>query len=108
LSADIFSSPRFFWMPVIATEPTSGHSDRYPIVDLRAGFISDQPLVASRLYPYESSVSTHAGVMFDGHRKVRSLQVILFDADALPETAAPTGDEVPYTGSGTRVLTLVE
>jgi hypothetical protein len=108
LSADIFSSPRFFWMPVIGTEPTAGRSDRYPIVDLRAGFISDQPLVASPATPYESSVSTHAGVMFDSHNKVRSLKVILFDADALPETAAPTGDEVAYTGSGTRVLSLVE
>ncbi len=108
LSADIFGSPRFFWMPVIPTEPTSGHSDRYPVTDLRAGFISDQPLVASRTTPYESYVSTHAGVIFDSHNKVRSLEVILFDTDALPETAAPTGDEVAYTGRGTRVLALVE
>jgi hypothetical protein len=107
LSADIFGSPRFFWIPVISTEPSAGASARYPIVDLRAGFITDQPLIASRLYPYESFVSPYAGVTFHSNQ-VSSLKVVLFDADALPETAAPTGDEVAYTGSGTRVLTLVE
>lgn len=107
LSADIMQSPRFFWMPVVPVEPEAGHSKSYPIVERRPGFVTDQPLTATKNSPSIASMSSWAGINFNSN-KVESLRVILFDEDALPDTAVPTGDEIAYTGSGTKILTLVE
>lgn len=105
LSADIMKSPRFFQIPVLPVEAANGSSNAYPIVDFRAGFITDQSLSATRAAP--GSVTTWNGVYFQsGH--VKQLNVVLFDEAALPETAPPVGGEVDYTGSGIKILALVK
>ncbi|MCM0619230.1 TadE/TadG family type IV pilus assembly protein [Nocardioides bruguierae] len=104
LSADIFDSPRFFWIPIVDTDPGNGKKS-WPIIAFRPGFITDQSLSATNAAP--GSISSLNGVEADSSG-IRALHVVLFSEDALPETAAATGDEISYRGSGTRVLTLVE
>ncbi|MCL8024825.1 TadE/TadG family type IV pilus assembly protein [Nocardioides bruguierae] len=104
LSADIFDSPRFFWIPIVDTDPSNG-AKSWPIIAFRPGFITDQSLSATNAAP--GSISSLNGVEADSSG-IRALHVVLFSEDALPETAAATGDEISYRGSGTRVLTLVE
>lgn len=105
LSADIFNSPRFFVIPVIPVEATNGSSNFYPIIEFRPGFITNQGASATNAAP--GSVDTYNGVVFQaGH--VESLRVILFDEAALPDFAPAVGGEGAYTGSGTKVIVLVE
>lgn len=105
LSADIFKSPRFFQLPVIPVEATNGSSNWYPIIDFRPGFITSQTTAATNASP--GTVDTYNGVVFQsGH--VESLRVILFDEASLPEFAPAVGGEGEYTGSGTKVIVLVD
>ena len=104
LSADLFMSPRFFWIPVLETEPTTG-AKWWPIVDFRAGFITDQSLSASNDAPGE--VGAFNGLVEDSCRHSRGPGV-LFDELALPEFAPARGGETAYTGTGTKVVVLVE
>jgi len=104
LSADIFNSPRFFWLPVLATDPAPGHTNR-AIVAFRPGFISDQSLTATHDAP--GTISALDGLVPDSNG-IEELKVILFDAKALPEFAPTVGGEKDYTGSGPKALVLVQ
>ena len=104
LSADIFASPRFFWIPIVDTDPSTGKKS-WPIVAFRPGFITDQALSATRAAP--GSISALNGLVTEPSG-IREVRVVLFSQDALPPTAPAVGDEVDYTGSGTKVLVLVE
>lgn len=105
LSADIFSSPRFFQIPVIPVEASSGSSGSYPIIGFRPGFITTEPL--SSTPTARGAVTGHNGITFhSGH--VEELKVTLFPEAALPGTAPPVGGEIAYTGHGTKVLVLVK
>lgn len=104
LSADIFASPRFFWIPIVDTDPATGKKS-WPIVSFRPGFITDQALTATRAAP--GSISALNGLVTEPSG-IREVRVVLFSQDALPPTAPAVGDEVDYTGSGTKVLVLVE
>jgi hypothetical protein len=104
LSADIFASPRFFWIPIVDTDPATGKKS-WPIVSFRPGFLTDQSLSATRAAP--GTVSPLNGLVTEP-AGIREVRVVLFSQDALPPTAPAVGDEVDYTGSGTKVLVLVE
>lgn len=105
LSADIFSSPRFFQIPVLPVEASAGASGAYPIIGFRPGFITEEPLTSTRAA--RGSVTGHNGVHFlSGH--VEQLNVTLFPEAALPETAPPVGGEIDYIGHGTKVIVLVQ
>ncbi|WP_211754504.1 pilus assembly protein TadG-related protein [Nocardioides gansuensis] len=104
LSGDIFKSPRFFQIPIIPVQASSGASGEYPIVDFRPGFITEEPDSATAAA--RGAVTGHNGVHFHaGH--VEQLNVVLFPEAALPTTAPPVGGEIEYTGSGTKVIVLV-
>lgn len=104
LSADIFKSPRFFWVPVLDTDPSTG-AKWWPIIDFRPGFITDQAVTATHDAP--GSVGAFNGLE-EEPSGIRSVDVILFDQLALPEFAPATGGETDYTGSGTKVIVLVK
>ena len=105
LSADIFDSPRFFYIPVIPVEAAHGASGAYPIIGFRPGFITQESMAATATA--RGAVTGHNGLTFhSGH--IEQINVVLFPESALPETAPPRGGEIDYTGSGTKVLTLVE
>lgn len=104
LSADIFLSPRFFWVPVLQTEPTTG-AKWWPIIRFRPGFITDQSVAASNDAP--GTVGAFNGLVEDPSG-IREVKVVLFDELALPEFAPARGGEIAYTGTGTKVVVLVE
>lgn len=104
LSGDIYKSPRFFQVPVIPVQAANGFSS-YPIIDFRPGFITTEPL--SSTAAARGSVTGHNGVEFHANH-VKKLSVLFFPEAALPETAAPIGGEIDYTGHGTKVLVLVD
>lgn len=104
LSADIFGSPRFFWIPVLDTDPSMG-TKSWPIVDFRPGFITDQALTATHDAP--GTITVFNGLEEDPEG-ISEVRVILFDELALPEFAPASGGEEDYTGSGPKTLVLVE
>ncbi|WP_255891266.1 TadE/TadG family type IV pilus assembly protein [Nocardioides astragali] len=105
LSADIFDSPRFFFIPVIPVEAANGASGAYPIIAFRPGFITNESMAATATA--RGAISGHNGLTFhSGH--IEQINVVLFPESALPGTAPPIGGEIDYTGSGTKVLALVE
>ena len=104
LSSDIYTSPRFFWVPVLDTDPSTGIK-YWPIVGFRPGFISDQDPSATRSAP--GTVSPLDGLTADSSG-IREVKVILFDESALPEFAPTVGGEKDYTGSGPKALVMVE
>lgn len=104
LSADIFASPRFFWLPVLDTDPYTGRKS-WPIIDFRPGFITDQALTATHDAP--GTISAFNGLETEPSG-IREVKVILFDELALPEFAPASGGEHEYTGSGPKTIVLVE
>jgi hypothetical protein len=104
LSADIFDSPRFFFIPVIPVQAANGASGAYPIISFRPGFITNESMAATATA--RGAISGHNGLTFQaGH--IEQIDVVLFPESALPDTAPPVGGELDYTGSGTKVLVLV-
>jgi hypothetical protein len=104
LSADVFQSPRFFWLPVLDTDPSTGKKS-WPIIDFRPGFITDQALSATHDAP--GSISAFNGLE-EEPAGISEVKVVLFDELALPEFAPATGGEEDYTGSGPKAIVLVE
>jgi hypothetical protein len=104
LSADIYESPRFFWLPVLDTDPSTGKTS-WPIIDFRPGFITDQALSATNDAP--GSISAFNGLE-EEPAGIREVRVVLFDELSLPEFAPATGGEEDYTGSGPKAIVLVE
>jgi hypothetical protein len=105
LSQDIYYSPRFFYMPVLGVDPSSGGSNRYSIIEFRAGFITDQPLYATRS-GRQTGTTTHNGIAVSSG-KISTVKVVFFNTDALP----PPPEDAPdfaYMGSGPRLLKLVD
>ncbi|TIC81309.1 hypothetical protein E8D34_18115 [Nocardioides sp. GY 10113] len=104
LSADIFASPRFLWLPVLASDASNG-TKSWPIIRFVPGFITDQDLAATRTSP--GTVSALNGI--DGRPSgVEEVRVVLFSENALPEFAPARGGEGEYTGTGPKALVLVE
>lgn len=105
LSADIYESPRFFWQPILAVEPTSGGSTRYSIVDFRPAFLTDE-IVAPTTIRNSHTATTANGITLQGGQ-IKQLRVVFFNAKALP--ASDTAKKVsPYLGSGPKILRLID
>ena len=105
LNKDIYYSPRFFFMPVLGTEPTCGGCNRYSIIDMRAGFITDQPTYATRSGMELGTSTDHNGISIASN-KISQVKVIFFDASALP----PPPDDAPdfaYMGAGPKLIKLI-
>lgn len=105
LSADIYESPRFFWQPVLAVEPTSGGSARYSIVDFRPAFLTDE-IVSPSTIRNSHTGTTENGIVIQGGQ-IKQLRVVFFNANALP--ASDTAKKVsPYLGTGPKILRLID
>lgn len=104
LSADIYKSPRFFWVPVLDTDPVNG-TKSWPIIRFTPGFITDQSTSATHAAP--GTISDFNGLVTESSG-IREVKVVLFSEKALPPFAPPVGGEADYTGSGPKTLVLVE
>lgn len=103
LSNDIFSSPRFAWVPVLAVQPTTGSSDDYSIIDFRPAFITDETPAATAGV---SDASQDNGLTFSNNG-ITQLKVVFFNRHALP--GAADGDPlIPFLGIGDPNIHLVD
>jgi hypothetical protein len=108
ISADLFTSPRFFWIPVISYDAAHGHSTGYPILRFQAAFLSGQVDSATRTNPNPGGyASPNNGVIVDKN-SLEQLFVVLIDSRALPEIAVVPGGILPYVGTGTKVVRLID
>lgn len=105
LSADIYESPRFYWQPVLAVEPSTGGSNRYSITDFRPAFITDELVLPTTLRGTHTA-STNNGLLIEGNQ-IKQMKVVFFNAKALP--ADDTGQVLtPFLGVGPRILRLID
>ena len=106
LTPAIYRSPRFFWQPVLGVDPSGGGSNRYSIIDFRPGFITDQPLTATKSNMTLGSATTHNGFTISSG-KVETLKVVFFNIGALPSPDEHT-PTVAYMGFGPKAIRLVD
>lgn len=102
LDGRIFESPRFLTVPVIdhAVNPQNGF---YPLVRYVPAFITDEAAASTKGNSYATSTN---GLVIQ-NSKVVTVSVVVINPEALPLTADGSVGTVPYTGSGTKVVVLV-
>lgn len=105
ISAKIFESPRFFWVPVIGTPAAEG-THRYAITGFRPAFLTGQTGNATAINPGAMQPEMNNGIDF-GSAGVERLHVVYLHPDALPESISD-GPVTDYLGVGTKVVRLVE
>ena len=105
ISAAIFDSPRFVWVPIIA-EPPSGASKDVSIQGFKPGFITDQGASDMR-GSSGSTIEPLNGLKLSG-TKVREMKVWFINPNALPSGQNADGHEVAYRGTGAKVIVLVD
>jgi len=101
LSATIYKSPRFVRVAVLGVQPSSGGSNKYQIIGMRPGFITDQSNAATRT---TAATSTNGITGTSGN--VASIQVVFINGGALPPPPDSGGALTAYT-SGEKVLRMV-
>jgi Flp pilus assembly protein TadG len=108
LSPKIYESPRFCYVPVLATEPTTGGSQHYSIVDMRPCFITSESNNSS----YNTQLFTDGTISTTGNgltipvNKVTTMRVYFFNKRALPaEGPAQPGVILDPNGPLVTVLT---
>jgi hypothetical protein len=103
LSSAIFKSPRFVFTPILGVQPGNGTSNSYQIIGFRAGFITSQPNSATRLTALPPGDPNGLG----GAGSISSLQLVFINAHALPPIQQSDAGTTDYSGSGPKVLQLV-
>jgi hypothetical protein len=108
LSVDIFKSPRFFWVPVLSTDP-SGGAGSYAVVEMRPVFITAQADDAKKASPLPDQNVDNGIVLSSNGKSIEKIRVRAINPASLPEQAPPDIDStIAYVGSGTKVIRLVE
>lgn len=99
LSGEIVTSPRFFRIPKLPDDPNHGSSTNYPVTGFYYVFVTTEG---------KSAVTGYNGLtMRPNGVKVQTLSVAILDDKSLPDTVPNDGDTVDYTGSGPKVVVLV-
>lgn len=97
LDPDIYLSPRFLWMPIIADENLNGTKFE-AISGFAPAFITDEG---------RNGASATNGVNIQGSR-VDGITVIGFSAVSLPDATSGPGPTSPYVGIGPKLVRLVD
>lgn len=122
LTADIYSSPRFLWMPVIATPTDSPEAGQFPILTFRPVFIVQDP--PEGLEPQEEVLNDvdswvkellgvpagdDHGLLLDATGKtLKAIRFVTIEPGALPAvTDDYSGPITDYVGTGVKVVRLV-
>lgn len=108
ISEDIFYSPRLFYVPVLVADP-SGGAGSYAILDMRPVFITAQPDSATKGDP-QASLNPGNGIeMSNNGKQIEKIRVRAINPISLPEFApSDVAGSIPYIGSGSKVVRLVE
>ena len=101
LSAEIYDSPRFGYVPVLPIQPANGGSKKYQIIEFRPCFITDQAPSSVK----GDSNGTTTGIITDNNG-VKAVTVIFINDKALPNPPIVNGTLV-YTGTGPKIPLLV-
>jgi hypothetical protein len=104
LDEDIYSAPRFLWVPVLAVQPNNGGSNRYSIIDFRPAFITDEPALGTSIRGSQTATADNGLTITNND--VTQMRVVFFDVDALPTD----GDfpVIDFLGAGDPVIRLVD
>jgi Flp pilus assembly protein TadG len=103
ISADIYSSPRFFYVPVLKVKPATGGSKHYFIIDFRPAFLTGNPSTATKQAPGVTP-SDDNGIQIL-QNDIKSMKVVFINRNAI-ET--PDGGPVgAYLGVGTKLVRLI-
>ena len=103
ISASIYSSPRFFYVPVLRVEPANGGSNHYYIIDFRPAFLTGNLSNATRQSP-GITTSDDNGVTIAG-QNLTTMKVVFVNQAAIVE---PEGGPVtPYLGRGPKLVRLI-
>ncbi|MEP6666144.1 MAG: pilus assembly protein TadG-related protein [Nocardioidaceae bacterium] len=105
LNKNIWSSPRFVFVPVLGMEPTQGGSNKYQIIDFRPGFITDQTEPATKA---TLTSATNGLTPSSNGNEVQSVQIVFFNPAALPPPPGGLAVTDYRPGSGTKILRLVD
>ena len=104
LHQDILSSPRFFYVPVLAIQPANGGSQTYSIVDFRAAFLTDETSTTNAIKGSKTGTNNN-GLYVQGN-DIKQLKVVFFN-----DAALPIDGDIPiidYLGTGNRVIRLID
>ena len=71
----------------------------------RPGLVTDEPASSSMGSP--TATPNANGLTLNGS-KVREMRVVFLNEKALPDVALAEGDETEYTGTGAKVIVLVD
>ena len=106
VGSKVLDSRRFFWMPVLSSPPPLTGANR-TIVDFRPTVITGE-LAGSRRNSTAFSPDTDNGLLAAaGDNSLGTIQMVLFDAAALPETVA-NRPSMPYLGVGPKIVVLTD
>ncbi len=113
ISPSIYSSPRFFYIPVINTQPQNGKKS-FPIIDFRACFLTGENGTATKghaaLPQFYWDDATTNGLVLSGQGnnvKVESFRVVMINPKAMPPNPG-AGTPTEYNGNGVPILLLVD
>jgi hypothetical protein len=101
LHSDIWDSPRFTFVPVLAVQPSKGLK-RYSVIEMRPAFITDESLATIK---GAHTATTDNGVLVENN-DITQLTVIFFNINALPPD--PDGDIIAYLGDGPKAIQLID
>jgi Flp pilus assembly protein TadG len=104
LDPSILSSPRFFYVPVLAIQPATGGSQTYSIIDFRAAFLTDETATSTAIKGSKTGTNDN-GVIVQG-QDIKQLKVVFFNSKALP--VAGNIPLIDYLGAGERVIRLLD
>lgn len=103
ISPEIYDSPRFMVVPII-DYPVNPQNGFYPIIGYVPVFLTEESEASQK----GASIGPSTNGVLDDGTKIVSLRVIALNPLALPETAEITSGTIPYTGSGTKVVRLLD
>lgn len=106
IDPEIFNSPRFLWLPVIAN-PIAPSNGFYPIIEWRPAFITDEGSSASK---GDSNATPLNGIALDNSgNKVAAIWIVAINPASLPKSAPNySGPLGPYLPGTTKVIRLVK
>lgn len=107
VSAAIFDSPRFFWLPVLVTDP-SGGAGSYAIVEFRPVFITAQADNATKASPAAGPNPDNGITMSTNGKSIEKIKVRAINPNSLPGFSSSGGSTIAYLGVGTKIVRLVE
>lgn len=122
LSADIYSSARFMWVPVISSPVGSPRAGSWPIVSFRPIFITPEPPTSladldavleevdgwvKTLLGVDDSKADH-GLLLDGKGELAAVRYVTIEPSAMPAVPDEYGGPISdYVGTGVKVTRLV-